>query len=175
MLFFGTHQQAELKRFCLKIWLALGILGFCHCSVVLNYQLARVKKVYDGDTILLTNGERVRYLYIDTPEIHHPRKPPEPYGYLAWHKNQELLKSGVVILSYDLTRRDRYGRLLARVYSRNKYLNAELVKMGYARVLIIPPNIADKNYLLSLQKQAKTQLLGIWSPELTIPKSEYGF
>ena len=163
MLFFDTKKWAELKRFCLKIWLGLGILGLCHCSVVLNYQLARVKKVYDGDTILLTNGERVRYLYIDTPEIHHPRKPPEPYGYLAWHKNQELLKSGAVILSYDLSRRDRYGRLLARVYSENKYLNAELVKMGYAKVMIIPPNQSDKDYLLFLQSQAQAHCRGIWS------------
>lgn len=35
-------------------------------------ELLKVKGIDYGDTIVLENGETVRYLGIDTPETHHP-------------------------------------------------------------------------------------------------------
>ena len=50
-----------------------------------------VTKVIDGDTIALENGEKVRYLGIDTPELHHPKKEVECFAYQAHEKNKELV------------------------------------------------------------------------------------
>ena len=43
-------------------------------------------------------------------------------------------------LDFDAERRDVYGRLLAYVYVGDEFVNAELVRRGYARTLTIPPN-----------------------------------
>ena len=134
-----------------------------NCAYFLTNQLGLVKKIYDGDTILLSNGEKVRYLYIDTPEIHHPYKPTSQLGYTALKKNAQLLSSKKVVISFDLARRDRYGRLLARVWNNCVYVNAELVKEGYARIMIIPPNQADKDLFINLQRQAQSYKRGIWA------------
>jgi micrococcal nuclease len=39
-----------------------------------------VKRVIDGDTIQLSNGERVRLIGVDTPETKHTKKPVEYFG-----------------------------------------------------------------------------------------------
>ena len=37
-------------------------------------KLYRVKRVVDGDTLLLTNGERIRLIGVDAPEVHESNK-----------------------------------------------------------------------------------------------------
>jgi micrococcal nuclease len=79
----------------------------------------KVKRVIDGDTLLLSNGERVRLIGVDTPETKHPQKPVQYFG-------------KEVRLEYDWQRRDKYGRLLAYVYLMDgTFLNAEIIKQGY--------------------------------------------
>jgi micrococcal nuclease len=55
---------------------------------------ARVLSILDGDTIEVRIGdqvERVRYIGVNTPEIHHPRKGKEPYGEEAKQGNRRLV------------------------------------------------------------------------------------
>jgi micrococcal nuclease len=40
-----------------------------------NAETFTVKRVIDGDTLLLTTRERVRLMGVDTPETKHPEKP----------------------------------------------------------------------------------------------------
>lgn len=101
----------------------------------------------DGDTIRVTlpSGEEepVRYIGIDTPESVAPGRPVECFGRRAAELNARLVDGERVRLSYDAERRDRYGRLLAYVRrSRDGlFVNAELVRRGYAEPLRIPPNV----------------------------------
>ncbi len=158
------EKKIKNPKAVLKLLVGLIIWGLhSNCAYFLTNQLGLVKRIYDGDTILLSNGEKVRYLYIDTPEIHHPSKPSSPLGYSALKRNAQLLSSKKVVISFDLMRRDRYGRLLARVWNNCVYVNAELVKEGYARIMIIPPNQADKNLFINLQRQAQKYKKGIWA------------
>ena len=55
-----------------------------------NRQLHRVKSVYDGDTIILENGDSVRLLGVNTPEIEGRFRQDEPGGIAAkiWLKNE---------------------------------------------------------------------------------------
>jgi micrococcal nuclease len=48
--------------------------------------------------------------------------------------------------------RDRYGRLLAYVWAGDTMVNAELVRLGYAQVMTVPPNVKYQRLFLELQR-----------------------
>ncbi len=59
---------------------------------------------------------KVRYISVDTPEIHHPMKGVEHYGREAAEANRKLVDGKTVRLEFDVQQLDRYGRFLAYVY-----------------------------------------------------------
>jgi len=122
-----------------------------------------VKRVIDGDTIVLSNNERVRYIGINTPEVSHPKKPVEWMGREATAFNKKLVEHKYVRLEYDVDLRDKYGRLLAYVFVDNTHVNAELVRMGYAQVYTVPPNVKYTDLFLSIQREARQAKKGLWS------------
>ncbi len=102
-----------------------------------------VVDVVDGDTIeVLIDGteEDVRYIGVDTPESVKPGAPVECFGPEASAFNERLVGGERVGLVFDAERRDDYGRLLAYVYRGETFVNAELVRRGYATTLTIAPN-----------------------------------
>lgn len=126
-----------------------------------------VVKVVDGDTIHVRIGnrvEQVRYIGVNTPELHHPRKGEEPGGREAGLKNGELVAHTRVRLELDVQSRDRYGRLLAYVWVGNVMVNAELVRLGYAQVMTVPPNVRYQALFLKLQREAREAARGLWRP-----------
>ncbi len=119
---------------------------------------AYVKFVIDGDTIVLQNDEKVRYIGIDTPEIG------ECYYNEARLKNIELVYHKTVFLDVcEKEPTDKYGRTLAYVYVNDLFVNAELLKGGYARTLTIPPCIDHAQEFKQYEKQAKEEGRGMWS------------
>jgi micrococcal nuclease len=126
---------------------------------------ARVQRVVDGDTIVLAGGERVRYIGVDTPESVKPGTPVQCYAKAAGRENERLIEGEKVRLRYDAEQRDRYGRLLAYVYrSRDgMFVNAELVRRGYARTMTIPPNVAHAADFHRLARAARVAGRGLWS------------
>jgi micrococcal nuclease len=126
----------------------------------------RVKKVLDGDTIVLNNGETVRYIGMDAPEEG------EPFSLESTEENRRLLQGKRISLQYDIERKDRYGRVLAYVWMDTLLVNAELVKQGLASVYLFAPNLKYHELFTSLQKQARKESLGIWSIRLS-PEDYY--
>lgn len=126
--------------------------------------VTRVKRVIDGDTILLANGEKVRYIGIDTPEINHSTKGAEPFGLEAKEANEQLVEGKRVRLEFDVERRDRYGRLLAYVFLEDgTFVNGWLVEHGLARARAYPPNVRYQDLLERLEWQAQEKRLGLWA------------
>jgi micrococcal nuclease len=128
----------------------------------------RVTKIVDGDTIHVQIGgrrEKIRYIGVDTPETHKPGTPVQCYGRAASAFNARLLAGRQVELRTDAETRDRYGRLLAYVYRRpdGLFVNAELVRRGFAMILTIPPNVAHAEEFLRLQRAARQAGRGLWS------------
>ncbi len=122
-----------------------------------------VQRVIDGDTVVLSNGERVRYIGMDTPELYHPRKPVQFYAREAMEFNRRLVEGKRVRLEFDLERRDKYGRLLAYVYLPDgTFVNAELVRQGYAQLLTFPPNVKHVDLFRKLQTEAREANRGLW-------------
>lgn len=129
-----------------------------------------VSKVYDGDTITLKNGERVRLLGINTPEIESRYKQAEVGGQQAKKWLQDKLRSGEVFLEFDTQQRDKYKRLLAHLFLENgEHLNSEIVKAGLATLSIIPPNLRYLDILKKAESSAQKDGLGIWSMEAYQP------
>ncbi len=129
-----------------------------------------VTNVVDGDTLdVATPGlplRRVRVLGVDTPEVHGPG-PPECYGPEASAFSSRVAAGALVELRFDTERRDRYGRTLAAVVLRSgplagRALADELVRRGYGRVLVIPPNVSAAPRLRSLQAAARIEGAGLW-------------
>ena len=124
-----------------------------------------VVRVVDGDTVHVRIGERiekVRYIGVNTPEVHHPTRGEEPGGREAHALNRRLVDGKRVRLELDVQTRDRYGRLLAYVWLGETMINAELVRLGYAQVMTVPPNVRHQSLLLELQRAAREGGRGLW-------------
>jgi len=126
---------------------------------------AYVTRVIDGDTIEVSidgRDDEVRYIGIDTPETVKPGTPIQCFGPQASAFNHRLVEGRAVRLVFDSERRDVYGRLLAYVYVGQRFVNARLVALGYARTLTIPPNDTHAGLFHRLARAAGLSGRGLW-------------
>jgi micrococcal nuclease len=124
-----------------------------------------VADVVDGDTIeVLIDGreEDVRYIGVDTPESVKPGSPVECFGPEAGEYNERLVDGRQVRLDFGPERRDDYGRLLAYVYLGDRFVNAALVRGGYATTLTIAPNDRFAPLFDRLEQEAGNAGRGLW-------------
>lgn len=132
-----------------------------------------VTKVIDGDTIQLETGEIVRYIGIDAPELYVKNGGAEFYAKEAAKYNRKLVFLKKVRLEFDVEKKDAHGRLLAYVFVKNTFVNAELVRLGYARALIKPPNIKYKDMFLAYQQKAMDEERGLWQEKKKDTETTY--
>lgn len=114
-----------------------------------------VTRVVDGDTIVLADGRRIRYLGINTPEHD------EPYWRKAKDYNTQKVGEQAVTLEFGQVTEDKYGRTLAYVFVRGEMVNAQLLKAGWAHLFVLEP-ITYYDHFRRLQEEAKAKGLGIW-------------
>jgi len=149
-----------MKGKWLTVLIALLILTL-HLSVS-HAETFKVKRVIDGDTLLLTNGERVRLIGVDTPETKHPQKPVQYFGKEAYLFTKRMVEGKEVRLEYDWQRKDRYGRLLAYVYLMDgTFLNAEIIKQGYGFAYIKYPFRYMEEFR-QYEREARENGRGLW-------------
>lgn len=117
-----------------------------------------VIKVIDGDTIQLEDGQKVRYIGIDSPEL---KK--DCFANEATFKNKELVEGKKIELVKDVSEKDRYGRLLRYVYVNGEFVNEILVREGYAKSAKYPPDIKFQKQLKEIENVAKEQQKGLWA------------
>lgn len=162
----GSQLGLGLRR--LRLGLPLGLVLGAAAGLACDPDPAAcgptqgvVERVLDGDTIVLDTGEHVRYLLVDTPEIHEPIG---CYGTEAADFNRSLVEGKTVHLSYDVECTDRYERLLAYVELDGRSVNELLLTRGFACVLHISPNGADRvEEYRRLEEQAQVGQVGLWS------------
>lgn len=165
---FGPDLPATRAQAAVMVMRMLNVLG--PPKDVAGY--VRVTRVIDGDTFEIAGGEHVRLIGVNTPEIHHPTKGIEPYGKEAAAFTKKLLEGKYVRLEKDVQERDRYGRLLAYVYLVDgTFVNAELLRQGYAQVMTVPPNVRHQEEFLRLQAEAREQKRGLWADTVTPEES----
>lgn len=161
LVFLWTIDYAGPPDFWRGLWTAAA-RGSGNLAAA-SERWAFVERVVDGDTVVLSTKERVRYIGVDTPELHHPRKPVESYAREAKAFNQNLVGGKRVRLEFDVERYDKYSRLLAYVYlEEGTFVNAEMLRQGYARLMTIPPNVRYVDRFIQLQKEAREANRGLW-------------
>lgn len=151
----------------LLIAVVVLVVQLRHHRRATTFGRAQVVRVVDGDTIRVRLGdrtERVRYIGVDTPESVKPGTPVQCYAKRAAAANAALVAGRSVRLVGDVEQRDRYGRLLAYVYREpdGAFVNAMLVRDGYARTLTIAPNVAHAHQLAQLAQTARRSGRGLW-------------
>jgi len=150
----------------------LLLTGCGHRNTPIAEGYFTVTKVVDGDTFYIDDGtsagEKIRLIGIDAPETRNTgRKKIGYFGKEAKEYLQQLIDGAQVRLEFDVERYDQYRRTLAYVYLEDgTFLNAELVKQGYAMVMTVPPNVKYAELFVSFQVEAREKNVGLWhSPD----------
>jgi micrococcal nuclease len=142
-----------------------------------NDETAFVERVVDGDTLKLSDGRKVRLIGVDTPELHYSDKllrdsrrthkdikEIQAMGRRAAAFIKQLCEGQSVKIEFDVRRSDKYGRILAYIYLKDgAFVNAEILKEGYAQVMTIPPNVKHSDYFLKLERSAREERKGLWA------------
>ncbi|HMK44774.1 MAG TPA: thermonuclease family protein [Dissulfurispiraceae bacterium] len=126
----------------------------------------RALYVLDGDSVIVEDPDNaggrieVRLIGIDAPEMGQ-----EPWGRRAKVHLKALFRKfgSSVQLQYDVERRDRYGRVLAYLWTRSGVLlNLRMVADGYAIAYTVPPNVLHADRIADAQKKARQHHAGLW-------------
>lgn len=130
-----------------------------------------ITEVVDGDTYKIHyegKEQKIRLIGVDTPESVHPDKTKNTnYGKQASDYVKQLIENQYISLEFDVSKTDKYGRLLAYVYLENgQMLNEKLVKEGYAQVATYPPNVKYVDNFKILQEEARKNKVGFWKEEV---------
>ncbi len=137
--------------------------------------------VVDGDTIAVQierTIEKVRLIGIDTPEsrrndranLQAERSRRDVKTIIQMGKQAKevfkgLLPKGTELrIEYDVQKRDKYGRLLAYVYTKdNTMINEEMLRLGYAQLLTIPPNVRYVERFRKALTKSRNDKRGLWA------------
>lgn len=122
-------------------------------------QTFRVQEVVDGDTILLENGTKVRYIGLNTPERD------RPFYEEAKEANRKLVEGREVRLELDAVEIDQYGRTLAYVFVGDTFVNLELLRQGYANAYTVPPNVKYEGLFREAEREAREAGRGLWATQ----------
>ncbi|MBP8925499.1 MAG: thermonuclease family protein [Pseudomonadales bacterium] len=125
----------------------------------------------DGDTLLLADGRRVRLIGVNTPELDHRGAADEPGAQEAARFAAAFLVKKQIGLVFGVGARDRYGRVLAHVYSASgASLEEALLDAGFARHIVVPPNTVQADCLAGAEQRARTAHRGLWGSGTFLPR-----
>lgn len=142
-----------------------------------------IRHVHDGDTVVRNDGERIRLIGIDTPELARDARPAEDYALAARdHLRALVAEAESLSARYGQERRDDYGRLLAHLYANGRNLQAELLEAGLATPLFIAPNLGHADCYRQATGMARDARRGIWQlpqyrprPAVSLSGNERGY
>lgn len=154
----------------------LFALLFCFSVFANAADFVKCIKVIDGDTIKISTGENVRLIGVDTPESRRNKKlyrdadrsKEDVDAIISIGKESAKFTTGLVLgksvrLEFDVQKMDKYGRLLAYVYLEDgTFVNAALVKQGYASPMTVPPNVKHADLFQKLYREARENKKGLW-------------
>lgn len=161
-----------------------------NCTAEHFQETAKVTHVYDGDTIKLADGRKLRLIGVNTPERGRDGQKDQPFYLSAKNQLQQIIKNNQNQLNIVLgkEKHDRYKRLLAHIFTTNgENISATLLKKGLGFSIAIPPNIQFLKCYKKAEREAQNHKRGIWGhpfsktikvssiSKSTSPKSILGF
>jgi len=123
---------------------------------------ADVVQVYDGDTVRLQDGRRVRLIGIDTPEVGRNGTTDQPGARAAkrWLEEQVLGRSVYLLPGAEPS--DRYGRVLAHLYRQDELISEQMLRQGLGFALAVGANTRLADCLFNAEALPRAQSLGVW-------------
>jgi len=125
-------------------------------------QYAIVSHVYDGDTVKLVNGTKIRLIGINTPEMNYKTGSPEPFAQKAKRFLRQQVLNKKIGLRFGSDKKDRYGRRLAHIFYNQRNIQQALLKRGLAAHITIPPNLWGLSCYESAEYEARRKKNGLW-------------
>jgi endonuclease YncB( thermonuclease family) len=128
-----------------------------------------IKKVLDGEHLLVEGGHRIRLAGVDAPDLLSVEGAPAAAA--ARKKLSELIGDGAVELRFDQRLKD--ARFATFAWVRNAQgldLNRELVRSGTAYAMTAPGIARYAEGLLAAQAEARRKKRGLWAAKLPKPK-----
>lgn len=150
----------------MRKFFVLAFLFFLALPAFSSAETLRVKHVYDGDTVVLENDQRVRLIGVDAPEIENRRygRKAEYYGEEARVYLESLVEGKTVRVENGDEAFDQYGRRLAYLFLPDGvFVNRKLIEEGYAGVFRKFP-FQYRDEFLQVEEQARAKQLGVWKP-----------
>ena len=135
------------------------------CPATSSSERVQVVYVYDGDTVKLSDGRRLRIIGINTAELGNEDPTTEPLANEARARLQELIDKNnkTLLLQYDAQHKDHYGRLLAHVFTESgDNVASMLLQRGLATTLVVPPNTWGMDCYQRLENDARIDRRGLW-------------
>jgi len=171
-----TRQNTFTRSFSLTLFVfclsfSFGLFAKTNnCSSHSYDEQAYVTKVYDGDSLKLADGRKIRLIGINTPEMNYDTGTPEPYA----EKAKQLLENTVlkhkVRLKYGTDKKDHYKRTLAHLLLNDETnIQYVLLEKGYASNIAIPPNLWMHKCYQAAEKLAQKTKKGIWNNRISRP------
>lgn len=131
-----------------------------------NQVTAKVAYVIDGDTVIFYDDNNkknsVRLAEIDAPEKL------QRYGFESKEFLSKMINKKIVTIQYD--KKDRYGRIIGKIYIDGNYVNQKMVSSGYAWHY---KRYSNSKELSHLEDVAKNLKLGLWHDENPMPPWEF--
>jgi len=172
-----TEDRRVIEKFLVLFVLIGGLTwGFREWISPPFPRSGKVVMVFDGDTVQLDSGAKVRYLGVDAPEVDHESGGlnSQCFGNEAWRINRRWVLGKIVRLEYETPFLDPYGRLLAYVYTKDgRFINLDLLLQGYAYVYRTPAGFSKLKEFLEAQRSAIHHKRGMWSACHVRPEPYY--
>jgi len=157
------------RNFFLLLLVTFSLLAFSINAQVPAARFVKVQRVIDGDTFVLTTGEKVRLLGIDTPELDSKVVQEKNLAIKATELTKSYVEGKQIKLTFDGKTKDIFGRTLSYVWLTNNegkdslFIQAELLKAGLARILMYPKDKMYYHLFYNLRNTARKNKLGIWN------------
>jgi endonuclease YncB( thermonuclease family) len=124
----------------------------------------QVASVYDGDTLRLADGRRIRLIGVNTPELDQGKEDGSK-ALQAKHLLERLVRQsgGSVNLCMGAEEQDSYNRYLAHLYTHNgESINRQLLRQGAGYLIAVPPNLRNHGCYREAEREARKGRQGVW-------------
>ncbi len=143
----------------------------CRASDLGRGESVAIKYVYDGDTLTLKDGRKIRLIGVNTPERGRKGKPDEALAQAAKQAVQSAVQAGKsqqrdVRLYVGREQSDSYGRTLGYIFVDGQSLSAMLLGKGLGWHVVVPPNIGLASCFAAQEQSARRQGKGLWRSSL---------
>ena len=155
----------KMRRLLLGALLVMAPALGATCPTPSDVPETGIRRVTDGDTLVLADGRHLRLVGVDAMELSHDGAADQPYAAQARDRLRQLIQAhgGKLRLGPGVESYDEHGRTLAYVFAGGQDLGLELIREGLAVFVAVPPDFMQLECYAQAEALARNSGIGIWS------------